>query len=437
MDHDATTPRTVSGTPVRTLRVVVASGPDAGRDLQTDQELVTIGTANGNDVQLTDRSVSRYHLELVRKGARIVVRDLGSTNGTSIGAAMLEGSQATIAPGTEVALGATTIRIDDGELRMVPVATVRESGPIRGRSLAMRRIATVVEELAQKDAAVMILGESGVGKEVVARALHDLGPRAAEPFVTVDCGSIPAQLFASEIFGHEKGAFTGAERQHKGAFERAADGTLFLDELGELSLEHQAAILGVLERRRFKRVGGSVDIPVDVRIVAATHRDLRAAVNAGRFRLDLYYRLAVVLVHIPPLRERPEDLPALIEHFLREAGVEGTAESLFGADVMASLEHHSWPGNVRELRNVVEATLAIGRAPMLESLDIKKTGGDLVGAVLDRNYRDARATVLEDFERRYLTALLARAKGSIREAARIGTVDRSHLMDLLRRNGMR
>jgi DNA-binding NtrC family response regulator len=227
----------------------------------------------------------------------------------------------------------------------------------------MRKLVAEVESVAQSEVSVLLVGESGTGKELVARALHDLGPRRNGPFVTVDGAALVPTLFASELFGHERGAFTGADRRHAGAFERARGGTLFLDEIGELPSIVQGGLLGALERRVFRPVGSPTEIGVDVRVVAATHRDLRSAVNTGAFRLDLYYRLAVMTLDLPPLRARAGDVPMLVEHFVREAGYDGPIEQLFPAEVLAELAAHAWPGNVRELRNFVERTLIVGTAP--------------------------------------------------------------------------
>ena len=238
---------------------------------------------------------------------------------------------------------------------------------------------------------------------------------------------------ASELFGHERGAFTGADRQRVGAFERAHGGTLVLDEVGELSGELQTSLLGVLERRRFQRLGGSEEISVDVRVIAATHRDLYSEVNEGRFRLDLYYRLAVLRLEIPALRDRRPDIPLLVEHFLDELGVEDR-ERHFPAERIEQLMAHHWPGNVRELRNVVEATVAMGRPTTLGPP--RPRGAGLVVAV-EEPYGEARARVLEAFEKRYLTHLLKSAEGNVSEAARRGRMNRSHLFTLLRRHGLK
>lgn len=299
-----------------------------------------------------------------------------------------------------------------------------------------------VQKAARTEVAVLIVGESGTGKELIARAVHDLGPRAQKPFVTVDCGAMAPNLVASELFGHERGAFTSADRQHIGAFERANGGTLFLDEIGELPPELQPNLLGALERKRFRRVGGRSDIDVDVRIVAATNRDLRAEVNAGRFRLDLYYRLAVVMLKVVPLRKREADIPLLIEHFMRECGDDSAIDELFPRAVLDALRSHHWPGNVRELRNLVEATIAMGEATIPHDLGMDHGVEDSedvirVRPLLPLAYKEARASVLHEFEARYLKHWLNQADGNVAKAAREARMDRSHLFHLLRRHDLR
>jgi DNA-binding NtrC family response regulator len=299
---------------------------------------------------------------------------------------------------------------------------------------------------------VLVHGESGVGKELVARALHELGPRKSGPFVTVDCASLSPTLIASELFGHEKGAFTGADRRHVGAFEQGHGGTIFLDEIGELPESLQPTLLGVLERRKLRRVGGRDEIPFDARVVSATHRDLHAEVNRGRFRLDLFYRVAVVKLEVAPLRERPEDVPLLVQHFLARAGLpsDTAMEQLFGSTMMGAMQRHDWPGNVRELRNVVEATIAMGEAPELvarsgmgtlppPSVTTTSSPPPAAGyaSLVGRSYRDARASVLTQFEVAYLGALLEHTRGNVAQAAREADMDRSHLFELLKRHGLR
>jgi len=420
------------GLPVRSLSVEVVEGASAGARAEGEGEALTVGSAEGNDLVLADPTVSRYHLELRRGEEGVRVVDLGSTNGTRFAGARIE--RATVPPGATLSLGHTTIRVEDGARVTLELLDGDELAGLRGRTAVMRRLMARVGKAAKAEMPALLVGESGTGKELVARALHEESRRSGGPFVTVDCGALSPALVASELFGHEKGAFTGADRQHEGAFERADGGTLFLDEIGELSPELQPALLGVLERGRFRRVGGRKEVSVDVRVVAATHRDLRAEVNEGTFRLDLYYRLAVVVLELPPLRERLEDVPLLVEHFLREAGHDGAVSEVFSAEALTALCRHRWPGNVRELRNVVEATLAMGETPPL--FVAEPTGGDaaLDDALLAQPYKDARRVLLDAFERRYVQRLLERNDGNVSAAAREGRMDRTYLIKLKQRH---
>jgi len=447
MTHERTLPDSVRRVPIRSLRVEVVEGPDRGLACDATSDRLTIGTADGSDVLLTDASASRYHLELRLQNDGVSVTDLGSTNGTFCGPVRIV--QCVVAPGTVIRVGRSTLQVGEGKSLDVEQSDADALAGLRGRTPRMRRLFADVDRAARADASALLVGESGTGKELVARALHERGPRAGEPFVTVDCGSLAPTLVASELFGHERGAFTGAERQHIGAFEQAAGGTIFLDEIGELPGQLQATLLGVLERRRFKRLGGRAEIAVDVRVVSATHRDLRAAVNAGTFRLDLFYRLAVVVLEIPALRERREDVPLLVAHFLRECGYAGSVESLVPTTSMIEWMAHSWPGNVRELRNVVEATVAMGRPPAMGTSLTDATAPAAAPAPVSAPalplatpaalapYKDARASVLNAFESTYLTDLLARTDGNVSRAAREAHIDRSHLIELLQRHGIR
>jgi DNA-binding NtrC family response regulator len=425
---------------VRTVRVEVIKGPDEGKSAVATSESVSIGTADGNDLVLTDPTVSRYHVELVRGPDGIIVVDHGSTNGTVAGSVKLE--RGVVAPGATLGLGRTRIKVADAEPLTLEIHPGDTLGELRGRSQPMRRLMAQVARAAASDVPVLLVGESGTGKELIARALHDGGTRASGPFEVVDCGALAPSLVASELFGHEKGAFTGADRAHTGAFERAHGGTLFLDEIGELPPELQPMLLGALERRQFRRVGGTRPLTVDVRVVSATHRDLRAAINANTFRLDLYYRLAVVTLRVPPLRDRLDDVPLLVEHFLRSIGHAGSATDLFSEDTMEALRAHHWPGNVRELRNLVEATVAMGEAPELFDAGTATTAGSDGSAIpiaqaLALPYKEARAAVLHEFERRYLTRLLEASGGNVAQAARAARMDRSYLFQLLRRHDVR
>jgi DNA-binding NtrC family response regulator len=442
---------TPSSLPVEVVRLVVLEGPDAPRALVASGESLSVGTADGNDLVLTDPMVSRFHLTARAVSAGVAVSDGGSTNGTFFEGARLE--RGVVPLGSVVTVGQTRLRVEAGGRAEVELLDAAAPGLERfsARSPAMRRLLAQLVKAAASEVSVLLVGESGTGKELLARALHERGPRHAGPFETVDCASLSPTLVGSELFGHEKGAFTGADRRHVGAFERAHGGTLFLDEIGELPESLQPMLLGALERKRFRRLGGREEVSVDVRIVSATHRDLRAEVNAQRFRLDLYYRLAVVRLAVPSLRERLEDLPALIEHFAKDSHASpADLARLLDAGFVAGLARHDWPGNVRELRNVVDATLAMGEPPMLIASDGAATtlpppgsmpapaGPSIpLGSALEQSYKDARLLVLTEFERAYLPKLLERAGGNVSQAARDADMDRSHLWELLRRHGLR
>lgn len=445
MTEQATVPHKVSGVPLRGMVVTVVDGPDRGQRLEAKSDVLSIGTAPGNDLVLTDDTISRYHLELRRRRDRIEVMDLHSTNGTRSGSIWLE--KATIPAGTKLELGRSTIEVSDGASLSIEVHDSDSLGGLKGRSAEMRALMAKIQRVARSDASILLLGETGVGKEVFARAVHEASPRADKAFETVDCGTLMPTLIASELFGHERGAFTGAEHQHIGAFERADGGTLFLDEIGELPPSLQPMLLGALERRSFRRVGGTKPITVDVRVVCATNRDLRQQVNEGTFRQDLYYRIGVVLLRIPPLRERTGDIPILAQHFLEQAGHFGDLSEIIPPNVMESLEAHQWPGNVRELRNFVEAALAMGEAPSVDSSEpLEAPGGDSprdgfpslpIERLKQMPYNDARAALLLDFEKHYLSHIMEKARGNVTAAARDANMNRSHLFDLLKRHSLK
>ena len=423
------------GVPIRTLLVEVTGGPDAGKRATAAHERLSIGTATGNDLVLSDPTVSRYHLELTAEGRGVLVTDLGSRNGTFFGPVRV--LSAVIPPGATLIVGQSTLAVTEGADVQVEVLGADVLGRLRGSSPAMRRLMAEIQKLAQSTVSVLLVGESGTGKELIAEALHELGPKSREPFVTVDCGALSPTLVASELFGHERGAFTGADRQHIGAFERAKGGTLFLDEVGELPKALQATLLGVLERKSFRRLGGTASVESNARIIAATHRDLRAAVNDDTFRLDLYYRIGAVSLSVPTLRERPDDIRPLVEHFLRQSGHQAPLSSLISDQAFQTLMEHRWPGNVRELRNWVDATLALGAAQAVGAAPTSSDKGDPIGALLDLTWKDARGQLLAAFETRYLGRLLERTGGNVSKASQVAEMDRSHLRELLRRRGVR
>ena len=422
---------------IKRILVTATGGQEEKQTCWLEEGVTTsVGSSSDNELVLSDPYVGRYHLELSVKEQGIEVRDLGSLNGT-----LLENGtrlvQAVVQPGTVICLGRTRLTLQRGE--DAERITVTEPASIPGmvfESGTMKEIAALLPKLASSNVNLLIKGETGSGKELVAQAIHALGSRHVKPFVVVDCGSVPMNLVASELFGHERGAFTGAERRHTGAFERADGGTVFLDEVGELPAEVQPALLGVLERHRFRRVGGGQEIEVDVRALSATNRDLRAEVNAGSFRADLYYRLAGARVTIPPLRERPEDIELLGRHFARE--LTGQEQMPFDEKTLQSLRMHRFRGNVRELRNIVESALATG------GFTLDGTSSVNLPAILARDpgrelraYKVEKAEVLEMFERDYLIRLMGRCGNNASEAARVAGIDRGYLLSLLKRQGLR
>ena len=343
------------------LKLQIESPGEAagGRMLEVDRDVVRVGTMADNDVVLTDDTVSRRHAEFVRSAAGWKVRDLGSTNGTTLAGNRVV--EAFLSSGATVGMGETRFRVTPvDEVLAVDPSHTDHFGELLGASLPMRQIFGVLEKVAATDVTVLITGETGTGKELAARGIHETSRRRGKPFQIVDCAAVAANLIESELFGHEKGSFTGADRARKGAFEAADTGTVFLDEIGELPLELQPTLLRVLERREVKRLGSNETKTVDVRVVAATNRDLQTMVKDGKFREDLYFRLAVVEVRLPPLRERTEDLPLLIGKWIETSGGQ------VSADAMSVLQSHTWPGNVRELRNVWERAKALAGSGTVE-----------------------------------------------------------------------
>ncbi len=436
--HETTHRVATVSLPVREVEIRVLEGADKGKVVK-HAERISIGSAATNDLVLADRAVSRFHAEIQIAASGIAVSDHGSRNGTYVGAVRVQ--DAIVPPGTRLRVGDTTLQVGEGGIDSVAVASQNAFGAFRGWSAAARRLMAEAAKAAPSGASVLVIGESGTGKELLARAIHEHGPRPSGPFEVVDGGALVPNLVASELFGHERGAFTGADKRHIGAFERASGGTLFLDEVGELSQDIQPMLLGALERRRFRRLGGTQDIPLDVRLVAATHRDLRQSINEGRFRLDLYYRIAVVTLRVPSLRERVEDVIPLAVEMATKLGADPTRiDELVSGESRRALESHRWPGNVRELRNVVESTLAMGELPAL--FTGPEGGGEAalqagIDGLLPLPYGEARTQLVAAFEKRYLEALLQRTNGNVAAAARTAQMDRSHLIDMLKRHGLR
>jgi DNA-binding NtrC family response regulator len=304
----------------------------------------------------------------------------------------------------------------------------------------MRRVFGILEKIAPTPLSVLILGETGTGKELVAKAIHDESPRKGGPFIVVDCGSIPPTLAESILFGHEKGAFTGANERRKGALAEADGGTLFLDELGELPLELQPKLLRALAEKQVKRVGGSSFDPIDVRVLAATRRDLGSEMNAGRFRSDLFFRIAQVRVELPPLRERLSDLPLLVEEVCKRVAKPEHAPAVL-AWIEQRMASHDWPGNVRELVNVssVAATLADTPGAIDDVLTLAKDDSPIEAArtgIPATAFSEAKRASIAAFEREYFSTLAKRAKGNVSEMARQSGMERHHVRAYLRKYGI-
>jgi len=445
----------VTSARLRRCRVEVVSGPDAGLVRDVEAAVIRIGARRGNDVQLSDSKVSGLHCEIRLDDRGYRLRDLDSTNGTYVSSLRI--NDVYITSGAQIALGSTRLKFDPlGESVEIELADTDKFGSMIGRSVKMRELFARLEKLARTDTTVLVTGETGAGKELVAEALHDHSARKDGPFVVLDCGSIPPNLIESELFGHERGAFTGATASYAGAFERAHGGTVFLDEIGELPLAMQPKLLRVLERKEVRRVGGAKTIEVDVRIVAATNRDLGVEVNRGRFREDLYYRLAVARIHVPPLRERKDDLPLLIEHIL--ATTPGGEVASIAQETIDLMVKHDWPGNVRELRNVIERAVLLAETPDSEdalrrapaptprsepsitvtpSQTATSTEGQMTVPVdVSVPFKNAKQTVISEFERRYISRLLAQHDGNISAAARAAGIDRMSIHKMLHRLGL-
>jgi DNA-binding NtrC family response regulator len=422
-------------------RLSAVAGSGAGPALAMARVTATVGRHPTNDLVLDDPRVSGVHLELQRVGDRVRVRDAGSTNGTWIGPHRI--TEIELAPGAEVTVGGTLLKFDVDSGASPQVVPASESfGQLVGRSTVMRELFALLERVAPKNLSVLVVGETGTGKEGVARAIHDRSQRASKPFVVIDASTLPETLAESLLFGHEKGAFTGAERRAVGLFEAANGGTVFLDEIGELPISLQAKFLRVLEQRVITRVGSHETLPIDVRVVAATHRDLRHEIDSGHFREDLYYRLAQIRVGMPPLRDRLEDIPVLCQKLLADCG-EGDESTAIDDAALAQLAAQPWPGNVRELRNVLARATALCTGAVIQRADVAGEGYGFRGTREERSVLDlsgtfatAKERAIERFESAYLAALVRRCHGNLSRAAREADVARNHLRDLLKRRGL-
>lgn len=410
----------------RTYSLSVLAGPDLGLNRVLTQPLV-VGSQPGADLVLKDSTVSRLHVQLSPRAEGVHVRDLQSTNGTFLSGARVH--DITIEQEAHLRVGQSVLRISLQEKTLDVPSGPGRLGAAVSEVPVMRRLFGVLERVAQSDSSVLLLGETGVGKEVLARAVHTASARQNHPFVVVDCGALAPSLIESELFGHVKGAFTGAVGARPGAFLEASQGTLFLDEIGELPLDLQPKLLRALDSGTVKPVGHDASRDVDVRIVAATHRDLEAEVSAGRFRQDLYFRLAVVPVKVPPLRERLSDLPLLIQHFAAQLNSGAVDVS---SEVLALFQGYAWPGNVRELRNVVERALA-GAGLEAPRSSARKTE-ETTTVNLRLPFKEAKRQLMDSFVRSYLESLTERCGGNLSRMSRSAGIARHYLRELMQKH---
>jgi DNA-binding NtrC family response regulator len=410
------------------LRVAGAAG---ARKLTVGPTPRVVGRSEGCDLVLLDDKVSAVHLELVATDDGVRVRDLGSRNGT-----FLHGHRifdVCLCEDAQLECGDTRLLFSPTKPEAVPISRSRSFGPLVARTPRMLALFEQLRVLAKAKLSILILGDTGTGKELVAQAIHQASPRSSGPFVVVDCGAIPASLAESVLFGHERGAFTGAIARRESPFVEAAKGTIFLDELGELPLETQPKLLRALAEKRVKRVGATAYESFDARVVAATRRDILHEVNAGAFRSDLYFRIAQARVELPALRERTEDVPVLIEHAMTSLG----AAEAYGRITVESIEkaqRHDWPGNVRELRSVVELALAFDTGG---PIDLTPHLASSHGLASRRDAPDTSRTFAEakrELERSYFLALNEECHGNVSEIARRAGVDRKTARECLHRH---
>jgi len=418
------------------VQLVVTRGADQDRSVLLPRAGAIIGTGPEATFRLVDSSVSRKHAKVLPVPEGVLVTDLGSTNGTLYKGRKL--GQEVVPLGSTLHLGKTKIDlIRTLESSPLALSRRRKFGDLIGQSPAMRQVYSLLERASEVDVTVLIQGETGTGKELAARAIHRHSSRAAKSFQVVDCGVVSPTLIEAELFGHVRGSFTGADRDRSGAFELAHQGTLFFDEIGELPLPLQPKLLRALETREIRRIGGSVRIPVDARFVAATNRDLEEEVRKGRFREDLFYRLNVFKVTMPPLREHREDIPLLVNLFLENLGAPPLSE-----EMLERLTQLDWPGNVRELRNAVDRAVVMARGDKRGGAVGSAAGADddskedisILSVDANRPFKDVKAEIVSRFERSYLIQILDRTRGNISAAARESGIDRKHMERLIRKH---
>jgi transcriptional regulator with PAS, ATPase and Fis domain len=416
-------------------RIQVVQGPDAGQSVDTASKPVRVGTSPDNDLVLSDDTVSRRHCAIEPTEGGFRVRDEASRNGVMLGGMRLFDA---------MLYGAANLQLGQTVLAVTPLAETvdREQavtdrfGDLLGRSASMRELFADLARIAPADVSLLIEGETGTGKELVAESVHQASPRANGPYVVFDCSAVAPTLAESELFGHERGAFTGAVGPRAGVFEQADGGTIFLDELGELPRDLQPKLLRVLEKREVRRLGAQRNTPVNVRLLAATNRNLLVEVQRGNFREDLYFRVAAAQVYVPPLRDRMEDLEMLVEHFLCFAHPPRSLVDV-PAQVWEMFHAHRWPGNVRELNNAVQRFLVTPERPLRVSAAQAAPTNEITPSEAPiQPLRVARREASDAFERAYLRKVLDRAGGNVTRAATLADVSRQMVQKLLRKHAL-
>ena len=418
------------------LEVIQGPPDEIGRAYRGAARSVLIGSHPSADLTLGDPYVSRVHARVDVEEMGFILRDLGSTNGTRILGTRIR--EAILDDGSVIELGSTRVRFSLLQERFrIELAAEDVFEGLVGRSVAMRELFAMLGRVAPSESTILIEGETGTGKELVARAIHSRSKRAGKPFVVFDCGAVPGGLIESALFGHEKGAYTGADRAMPGVFERADGGTVFLDELGELAMELQPKLLRVLEQGEVRRVGATETTAVDVRVVAATHRDLERMVAEGRFREDLFYRLAVIRLRVPPLRERRDDIPLLAAHFAQAMDAGETLTPAVLETMFADFRDRELPGNVRELKNLVERAIVLADPRQIRAG--AHEAAEELGRSIERSIRKQMSLrqARHEREREYLSQLMIATDGDLDEASAAARVHRKSLERLLRRHKLR
>lgn len=438
-------------------KLVVVDGPNEGDEYEISESSTYVGRSAVNDITIKeDQSISATHFEIKAEEEGFILRDAGSTNGTMLGGCRIK--EVYLASNVTFRAGNTTFKIEPlDEVVEIPLSEDEHFEGVIGRSPVMREVFATLKKVAPSELTCLIEGDTGTGKERIARAIHDASRRQNGPYVVLDCSAIPKDLMESYVFGHEKGAFTGAHEQRPGAFEQAEGGTLFMDEIGELDMSLQPKLLRVLENREFKRVGGTEKLTSDVRVIAATNRDLRAKVNEDEFREDLYFRLSVIEIDLPPLRDRREDIPLLVEHFLDEVAEKrpDRPRMRLTADAMDMLMEYSWPGNVRELQNVIRRAANLASGKSIERPDLQLSG-DMASAVqmddeperidddharltvdLTKEFKEAKQDLLDGFEQAYLSRMYEMHDENISQASDAAGLTRYHFRELLKKHDLK